>query len=58
MVKEAAVSLLDELLSQETEVDLEIIQTMLQCLIYALESFTGRALFNVFKAISSIFEQP
>ncbi len=45
-------------MSLETEVDLEIIQTMIQCLMHALDTFTGRALFNVFKAISSIFEQP
>ncbi len=31
---------------------------MLDCLMNALESFSGRALFNVFKAISTIFELP
>ena len=59
MLKEAAVSFLDEILSSENMpavITLHVLEEIVNSLLVGLQIFKGRALFSIFKAFSSIFE--
>ena len=59
MLKEAAVSFLDEILSSENMpavITLQVLEEIVNSLLVGLQIFKGRALFSIFKAFSSIFE--